>query len=147
MDNLVKGDYMINKIKTQHIISLINEFVDLRYGKTVVINYKNKELFNNLRELQFTTEIVDIKTNKDLEVYMKDIYQGVEDKSLFILFDMGNISFSNNLIFAKLLYKLNVKYVMLTKRSKFDTKNTKAFLIFYESYRVFGNVLLLRRLQ
>lgn len=137
---------MINKIKMNHIISLIDEFVDLRYGKSVVINYRNKELFDNLRELHFTTEIVDIKTNKDLDVYMKNIYKEEDDKSLFILFDMGNINFSSNLTFAKLLYKLNVKYIMLTKKSKLDTKNTKAFLVFYESYRIFGNVLLLRRL-
>lgn len=137
---------MINKIKIQDIISLINEFVDLRYGKAVVINYRNKELFDNLRELQFTTEIADVKTNNDLDVYMKEICKGKEDKSLFILFDIGNINFSKILTFANILYKLNVKYIMLTKRSKLDTKNTKAFLIFYESYRIFGNVLLLRRL-
>lgn len=138
---------MINKIKTQDIISLIHEFVDLRHGKAVIINYKDKdkELIDNLREFEFITELKEINNNS-IDAYTKEISRGEEDKSLFILFNMIDMSFHKILKFAGTLYNLNVKYIMLTKTSKLDTKNTKAFLIFYESYRIFGNVLLLRRL-
>lgn len=137
---------MINKIRTKDIIYLLNEFVDKRYGQTVVVNYKDKVLHDKLKELNFTSTSIRIKNNDDLDNYIKEIIESEEVRTLFILFNISNISFPVMLRFARTLYNSDVKYLILTRTSKLDTINTKAFLIFYESYRTVGNVLLLRRL-
>lgn len=137
---------MINKIRTKDIIYLLNEFVDKRYGQTVVVNYKDKVLHDKLKELNFTSTSIRIKNNDNLDNYIKEIIESEEVRTLFILFNISNISFPLMLRFARTLYNLDVKYLILTKTSKLDTINTKAFLVFYESYRIIGNVLLLRRL-
>lgn len=138
---------MINKIRTDDIIYLINEYVELNYKKATVINHKNKELCDSLKGLDFTVCLKDIKDNNDLSSYTKEIYNTKEEVNIYILFDVVNIYFSYLLEFAKNIYNLNVEYVVLTKKSILDTKNIKAFLVFYESYRLSGNVLLLRRLK
>lgn len=146
--NFNMGDLeMINKIRTDDIIYLINEYVELNHKKAIVINHKNKELCDSLRGLDFTLCLKDIKNNNDLSLYTKEIYNTAEEVNMYILFDVGNIYFSYLLEFAKNIYNLNVEYIFLTRKSKLDTKNTKAFLVFYESYRILGNVLLLRRLK
>lgn len=131
-------------IKTHDILNLINKFV-VGVQNSLIINSDNTNLIESIKEKRINTYLANIYENNNIISFIREIDLKDILIDLFIFFPTPTISFSNMLNLAKILSDKDVEYVILTKRNKKDTKNVRAFLVYYEPYRTVGNALLLRR--
>ena len=141
---------MESKIKVSDIFTLLEEFIYIFDGMTIsVFNCTDDDISNELKKItsfKYVVNFVNLLSNADIREYINVSTEYLEiSKTIFIIFNRPEISFKSYLNLSRFFYENDVKNIVLTRKNKRDTKNLKAFLVFYTPYRILGNALLLRR--
>lgn len=137
---------MVKSIRSSDITTLISTFTRVSDGRADIININPKVLSEPLKNIGLTPCFINIDSNvSSLEYAQKLKDSRCNEIKCCILYAMPCVDFKYVLNIASIMYNKKIEYIILTKKRKYDTKNFKAFLVFYNPYRIFGNALLLRR--